>query len=29
LMTIDPDGAGDIFETPIGLPLPEEVNFIP
>jgi len=28
-LTIDPDGAGLIFETPIGLPLPEEVNFIP
>jgi hypothetical protein len=29
LTTIDPDGAGAIFETPIGLPLPEELNFIP
>jgi len=29
LLTIDPDGAGTIFETPIGLPLPEELNFIP
>jgi fermentation-respiration switch protein FrsA (DUF1100 family) len=28
-LTIDPDGAGPIFETPIELPLPEELNFIP
>ncbi|RQP25057.1 Ig-like domain-containing protein [Piscinibacter terrae] len=28
-MTIDPDGAGPIFETPVGLPLPETLNFIP
>lgn len=28
-VTIDPDGAGLIFETPIRLPLPEELNFIP
>lgn len=28
-MTVDPDGAGLIFETPIVLPLPEELNFIP
>ena len=27
--TIDPDGAGALFETPIGLPLPETPNFIP
>jgi hypothetical protein len=27
--TIDPDGAGAIFETPIALPLPETVNYIP
>jgi hypothetical protein len=25
----DPDGAGTFFETPIVLPLPEELNFIP
>jgi dienelactone hydrolase len=29
LTTIDPDGAGPIFETPIVPPLPEELNFIP
>ncbi|HEU4646910.1 MAG TPA: hypothetical protein VFS80_15250 [Burkholderiales bacterium] len=29
LLTIDPDGAGPIFETPIVPPLPEELNFIP
>jgi hypothetical protein len=28
-LTIDPDGAGPFFETPIRLPLPEELNFIP
>jgi hypothetical protein len=28
-MTIDPDGAGAIFEVPVGLPLPETLNFIP
>ena len=28
-LTIDPDGAGAIFETPIVPPLPEELNFIP
>jgi Bacterial Ig-like domain len=27
--TIDPDGAGALFETPIVLPLPEGLNFIP
>jgi hypothetical protein len=27
--TIDPDGAGLIFETPIAPPLPETLNFIP
>ena len=27
--TIDPDGAGPLFETPIAGPLPEELNFIP
>ena len=27
--TIDPDGAGPLFETPIALPLPETPNFIP
>jgi hypothetical protein len=26
---IDPDGAGPFFETPIALPLPEGLNFIP
>jgi len=28
-VTIDPDGAGPLFETPIALPLPEGLNFIP
>ena len=28
-LTIDPDGAGPIFEVPIVLPLPEGLNFIP
>jgi hypothetical protein len=28
-LTIDPDGAGPLFETPIASPLPEELNFIP
>jgi hypothetical protein len=27
--TLDPDGAGLIFETPIVPPLPETLNFIP
>jgi hypothetical protein len=27
-VTIDPDGAGPLFETPIGLPLPETLNFL-
>jgi len=27
--TIDPDGAGPLFEAPIVLPLPETLNFIP
>jgi hypothetical protein len=27
--TIDPDGAGPLFEVPIVPPLPEELNFIP
>jgi hypothetical protein len=27
--TVDPDGAGALFETPIVLPLPETLNFIP
>jgi len=27
--TIDPDGVGPIFETPVAGPLPEELNFIP
>jgi len=28
-MTIDPDGAGPIFEVPVTLPLPETLSFIP
>ena len=28
-LTIDPDGAGPLFETPIVLPLPETLNFLP
>jgi hypothetical protein len=28
-LTIDPDGGGPFFETPIVLPLPETLNFIP
>jgi hypothetical protein len=28
-LTIDPDGAGPLFETPIGIPLPEDLDFIP
>jgi hypothetical protein len=28
-LTIDPDGANPIFETPIVLPLPEELNYLP
>jgi len=28
-LTIDPDGAGPLFETPIGGPLPEDLAFIP
>ena len=27
--TIDPDDAGPLFETPIPLPLPETLDFIP
>ena len=27
--TVDPDGAGALFETPIAGPLPEQLNFIP
>jgi hypothetical protein len=27
--TIDPDGAGPLFETPIAIPLPEDLAFIP
>jgi hypothetical protein len=27
--TIDPDGSSPFFETPINLPLPEQLNFIP
>jgi hypothetical protein len=26
-VTVDPDGAGPLFETPIGLPLPETLSF--
>ena len=28
-VTIDPDGAGPLFETPISGPLPETLNFLP
>ena len=28
-VVIDPDGAGPFFETPIRLPLPETLNFLP
>jgi hypothetical protein len=28
-LTVDPDGAGPLFETPIGIPLPEDLSFIP
>jgi hypothetical protein len=28
-VVIDPDGAGPIFETPVALPLPETLNFLP
>jgi hypothetical protein len=28
-ITIDPDGPGPLFETPIAGPLPETLNFIP
>lgn len=28
-VVIDPDGAGPFFEVPIGLPLPEGLNYIP
>jgi hypothetical protein len=28
-LTIDPDGAGPLFEVPVTLPLPEGLNFIP
>jgi dienelactone hydrolase len=27
-LTIDPDGPGPLFETPIGFPLPETLNFL-
>lgn len=27
--TIDPDGSGPLFETPIAGPLPDELNFLP
>ncbi|HSS01673.1 MAG TPA: hypothetical protein VLM79_31655 [Kofleriaceae bacterium] len=27
-LTIDPDGPGPLFETPISLPLPEQLNFL-
>jgi Bacterial Ig-like domain len=29
LLTLDPDGAGPLFETPIAGPLPEGLNFLP
>jgi Bacterial virulence factor lipase N-terminal len=29
MTTIDPDGAGPLFETPIAIPLPEDLAFIP
>jgi hypothetical protein len=29
LLTIDPDGAGPFFESPIALPLPESLNYLP
>jgi hypothetical protein len=28
-LTIDPDGPGAFFETPVVLPLPESLSFIP
>ena len=28
-VTIDPDGPGPLFETPIAGPLPETLNFLP
>ncbi len=28
-LTIDPDGGGSLFETPISIPLPEDLAFIP
>lgn len=28
-VVIDPDGSGAVFETPIALPLPETLNFLP
>jgi hypothetical protein len=28
-LTIDPDGAGPLFEVPIAGPLPETLNFLP
>ena len=28
-VTVDPDGPGPLFETPIAGPLPEQLNFIP
>ena len=28
-LVVDPDGAGPLFETPIDLPLPETLNYIP
>jgi hypothetical protein len=28
-LVIDPDGPGPVFEVPVGLPLPEGLNFIP
>jgi len=29
MSTIDPDGAGPLFEVPVGLPLPETLNYLP
>lgn len=29
ILTIDPDGTGPLFETPIAIPLPEDLDFIP
>lgn len=29
VLTIDPDGPGQLFETPIAIPLPEDLDYIP